>query len=80
MISLSDNLALLSTSVPLVSLFHFLMSMCGAVDCCLRAVHSSLSTVTAQGIGTATLQCPGSSGVLVLTARITCRHVVGTPE
>ena len=71
---------LLSTSVPLVSLFHFLMSMFGAVDCCLRAWHFSLSTVIAQGIGTATLQCSGSSGVLVLTARITFRHIVGRPQ
>ena len=39
MISLSDNLALLSTSAPLVGIIHFLMSMFGAVDCCLRAVH-----------------------------------------
>ena len=49
--------------------------MCGAVHCRLRAVHTSLSTVTAQGVGTATPQSSGPRRVLVLTTLTASRHV-----
>ena len=62
-------------SVPLINFSHVLISMCAERYCCLRAVHTSLSTVMAQRVGTGTLQCSGPGGVLVLITLTTCRHV-----
>ena len=49
--------------------------MFGAVHCRLRTVHSSLSTVTAQIIGTATLQSSVPGGVCVSITHTAYRHV-----
>ena len=62
-------------SVPLINFSHVLISMCAERYCCLRAVHTSLSTVMAQRVGTGTLQCSSPGGVCVLITHTTCRHV-----
>ena len=75
MIAFAASLCSLRPSVPSISVSHVLTSMCGAVHCRLRTVHSSLSTVTAQIIGTATLQSSVPGGVCVSITHTAYRHV-----